>query len=427
MSKYFRPITGLLLILSLGCHPPTPAPSLQDFQTQLARKNFFQLRAWLAAGAQALAPQKRLYFQAYVDNAFNRNDASDSAIHRLLGEPGLADSTKVQLLLLQEDNDFKTFRYAQATAANNLVLTRYRAAIDSVQYADISNKNLIDSGLMATPPQRITLSGSTTIPWHKDKVGLIEIPVRMGDSSVSSIFDTRANISSISETYARKLGVHILPTRYKEGSGITGNSFEVSLGVADSLRLGSILLQQVVFQVMPDSILYIAPIDFRMNIVIGYPVIAQLREIQIYRDGRMTIPAQPTPSPLQNMAMDGLTPLVSCIAGKDTLIFKFDTGASSTDLFDTYFRRYAKDVQAQGQRDTVSFGGAGGVVREPVYVLKGVHLKVGSELALLDRVTVHIHPIPNTHEVVYGNLGQDLMRQFNEMILNFESMYIDFR
>jgi hypothetical protein len=45
----------------------------------------------------------------------------------------------------------------------------------------------------------------------------------------------------------------MLGVSYLEGSGATGNQFQVSLAVADSLWLGSILLQHVVFQVMPDE------------------------------------------------------------------------------------------------------------------------------------------------------------------------------
>ncbi len=419
-----------LMLLSMGCRmQPSSSAKQQQYQSLLDQKDFFRLQSLLASDTEGLSPQKKLYFQAYTDNAFNRNEASNKVIATLLDQDSssLSDSLKVNLLQIQEDNDFKTCHYALGAAANRQLLSRYRAQLDSSTADDIANKTLIDSGLAAIPPQQMTLPDSATIPWHKDKVGLTEIQVRMRDSSVSSIFDTRANISSINETYAKKLGVHLLGTKYKESSGATGNTFQVALGVADSLWLGAILLQHVVFQVMPDSILYIAPIDFRMNIIIGYPVIAQLREIHILKNGSMVIPAQPTPSTLHNLAMDGLNPMLSCIVGKDTLIFKFDTGAWGTDFFDTYYHRYASDIQQHGKADSVMTGGAGGVVREKAYILNNIKLTVGSKTATLNKVTVHSDPIPNQHDVVYGNLGQDLMQQFDEMILNFDSMYIDFK
>ena len=129
------------------------------------------------------------------------------------------------------------------------------------------------------------------------------------------------------ESDAKRLGVRLLGTKYREGSGITGNTFQVALGVADSLRLGDLLVRNVVFQVMPDSILYVAPFDFRLHVILGYPVIAQLREVHILRSGALIIPAQPTTSSLHNLAMSGLDPILKATINQDTLLFEFDTGA----------------------------------------------------------------------------------------------------
>lgn len=106
-----------------------------------------------------------------------------------------------------------------------MLLGRYRLTLDSGSADDIRNNALIDSGLATVPAQKVTISRSTVIPFQRDKVGLIEIPARIRDSPVASIFDTRANISSITATYAKKLGIHLLGVTYKEGSGATGNTF----------------------------------------------------------------------------------------------------------------------------------------------------------------------------------------------------------
>jgi len=299
-------------------------------------------------------------------------------------------------------------------------------ALDSGAADDIHNKALIDSGLATVPAQTAFIPRNTVIPFQRDKVGLIEIPVGIHDSSVASIFDTRANISSITATYAKKLGIHLLGVTYKEGSGATGNTFSVELGVADSLWLGDILVQHVVFQVMPDEVLYIAPIDFRMNIIIGYPVIAQLREVHIRKSGSLLIPVQPTKSDLQNLAMDELDPLVSAVVGKDTLVFEFDTGASTTDFYSSYFQRYEAEVRRTGVADSVKSGGAGGVVIQHIFWLKDVAVRIGSKTVDLKKVSVQTKPI-GPGSVFYGNMGQDIMAPFDELILNFESMYIDCR
>ena len=424
-----------LLFLSAGCHHPVSPQREKELQSLLDNKEYFKLRSTLAQSEEVISKDKSRWFHAFADNAFNRNAESSDNIRALLNDTipgrsagsGLPDSLKAKLLALEEDNEFKTFQYARAAATNNELLRYYRHAVDSGTYADIKNTAIITSALSGEPVQQVTIPAGARIPWTKDRIGLMEIPLKTGDSVYQSIFDTRANISSISATYARRLGLRPLDASFEVSAGITGKRFNCSLGLADSLWLGDILFRHVVFQVMPDEVLYLAPIDFHLNIIIGYPVIAQLKEIHIFRNGSMTIPAIPSGSPLNNLALDGLNPVVSCVAGADTLCFEFDTGASSTDLFDNYFRKFKADILQHGKATTIKLGGAGGVTEQKVYEINDFKLTVGSKTASLSKISVHVDPIPNITEKFYGNLGQDLIGQFPEMILNFEAMYLDFK
>ena len=413
----------------MGCSRPVSREAEQHLQSLLDSKDYFTLRKELGLRADEISKEKTLYLTAFIDNAFNRNAASTDKILLLLDQKGsgLSDSAKADLLSLEEDNCFKTFQYARAAAVDSDLIRNYRHAMDSAGYADLQNTSLITHALAAVPAQQTTIKGNTPLPWKKDKIGLMEIPVRVGDSTWSSIFDTRANISSISASYAKKLGLKMLDVSYQEGSGATGNTFQSSLGVADSLWLGPILIQHVIFQVMPDEVLYLASIDFRLNIIIGYPVIASLQEIHVFRNGTMTIPAHTTASTLNNLAMDGLNPVVFVRIGTDTLNFQFDTGAGTSDFYATYFRKYKTDILRHGKATTIKTGGAGGIIHQDIYRVDSLKLGIGSQTATLRPADVHINPIPNLKENFYGNLGQDLIAQFNEMTLNFRDMYIDFR
>lgn len=418
-----------LLVLCLACRHRSSLQLEKEWQTWLDQKEYFKLRSSMDLHKYEVSPEKSMYFQSFIDNVFNRNAASIMDIEALMDgyDSRLSDTVKARLLLLKEDNYFKTFQYAKAARVDSELISHYKAAMDSATYADVKNTSLITNGLAGVPPQEANISGDVTLPWTKNKVGLMEIPVRQGDSTYLSIFDTRANISSISATYAKKLGIRLLNVNYQEGAGVTGQQFKVALGIADSLRINEILMKNVVFQVMPDEVLYIAPIDLALNIIIGYPVIAQWREIRIHQDGTMTIPAKPRKADWHNLAMDGLDPVINAVAGSDTLGFKFDTGASSSDLFDNYFRRHKEDILRKGKASTIRLGGAGGIVEKEVYMIDDLKITVGSKTAVIKQVAVHKEPIPNLNEKFYGNLGQDLITQFREMILNFEDMYVDFK
>jgi hypothetical protein len=419
----------LLLCCSFACRHASSPQLEKEWQSWLDQKEYFKLRSSLELHKYGVDPEKALYFRAFIDNVFNMNVESIQDIRALIEGYGdhLPDSVKARLKLLEEDNYFKTFQYAMAARVDNELIDHYKKAMDSAAYADVRNTALITNGLAGVPLQEAQIPGNVVLPWTKNKVGLMEIPVRHGDSTYLAIFDTRANISSVSATYAKKLGIRMLNVSYDEGAGVTGQRFKCSLGVADSLRINEILMKNVVFQVMPDEVLYIAPIDLSLNIIIGYPVIAQWREIRIHQNGTMTIPAKPGHADWHNLAMDGLDPVICAIAGPDTLGFKFDTGASSSDLFDNYFRRYRQDILKKGKASTIRLGGAGGVVEKDVYMIRDFSIRVGSKTATLKQVAVHKDPIPNLNEKYYGNLGQDLIGQFSEMILNFESMFIDFK
>lgn len=421
-------LSWALILACLSCHNAADRQLEQSLQSLLEQKEYFKLKSTLALNEDRISPEKRLYLQAFVDNVFNRNSSSDQHIEVLLKQYGshLSDSIKSDLLGLKADNEFKTFQYAKAAISNNELIAHYRHVIDSSGYADIKNSALIYGALANTPPQQTAFTGNTTIPWTRDGIGLMEIPVSCHDSTYQSIFDTGANISCITTSYARRLGIRILDVSYSVNTA-TGIKVKSALGIADSLRIGNIILRNVVFQVMPEEVLSFPTLHFSINIIIGAPVISQLKEVHIFRNGRMTIPLQPTASGLRNLALDGLDPVVSCIAEGDTLCFKFDSGALVTDLSDTYFNKYKKHIQAHGREKTIRVGGAGGSEDNKTYTLDSLHLLVGTKTATLSDLAVHIDPGPQSGRKFYGNLGQDLVSKFDELILNFDSMYIDFR
>jgi hypothetical protein len=391
----------------------------------LNEKEFFKLEQQLNSSKDSIDDDQRLYFQAFLDNAFNRNEASVRTIDTLLNDysSSLTDSSKAALQLLQGDCYFKLFQYAKAAQCDSLILGSYAKSLDSNQVNDIKNDLLIRNALRFIAPQRTSITRNTNIQWTRDEIGLIEIPVKHDTTTYSCIFDTRANISSISKTYAIKLGLKMLDVSYDEGSGITGIKFKTGLGIADSLYIGDILIRNVVFQVMPDSTLYIAPVNFSLNVIIGFPVINQLREIHIFKDGWMIIPQLETASELHNFALNGLDPVISLLTDKDTLCFNFDLGATTTDFYYAFFEKYKQRILKEGRKTIAQFGGAGGVLKKEVYVMPHTELFLGNKKVVLDSTDVLTQEIfPG--EKMYGNIGNDFTSQFSELVLNFDKMYI---
>jgi len=417
----------ILLLAIAACTKPVKnnAAAVKTLHHLLDQNEYFKLDAQFKTLSGDIEEKDRLYFKSYIDNAFNRNTECIKDIDSLLNGQGkeLPDSTKAALKHLQGDSYFKVFEYAKAADCDNDILKNYKKALHKDIADDISNDLLMRNALKEIPAQQTIKKTNTTISWKRDAIGLVEIPVVSHTKTFDGIFDTRANISSITQTYAKKLGLRMLNVSFNEGSGATGITFKTGMGIADSLYIGDILVKNVVFQVMPDSILYIAPIRFQLNIIIGFPVIEQMQEVHLYKDGRMMFPQMPAKSDLHNFALDGLDPVIELKSGNDTLAFHFDSGAVTSMFYQSYFNKYKAMVLKTAIKKTVGFGGAGGTQKKEVYILPKVNLAIGNKNVTIDSVSVLTKPI-TPGEKFYGNIGQDFTNQFNEVIYNFKDMYI---
>jgi predicted aspartyl protease len=418
----------ILLLILTGCAPkgPQDIPStISNLDTLVDKRNYFRLEQQVAFHFPELSEARRWYYGAIVNNAFNQNEACVLKIDSFINapHPTLSDSVTANLLTYQEDSYFKLGLYAKAAAIDSLLIGKYQHYIDSPTLATYKNQVLLRNALKNIPAQSTQMQDSSVISWTRNGIGLIEIPLTLPGQQVKAIFDTRANISTITESYAQKLHLQRLNVTYQENAGVTGATFNSSLGIADSIQIGHALIRHAVFQVMPDTILYLAPIKYQLNMILGFPVIAQLKEIRIYKDGRMVIPQHAVPSDMHNMAMEGMDPFVYLPSGNDSLLLYFDSGAGNTILYAGYYEKHKAEIERTALKKQTAFGGAGGVKVKDTYILPSLSIGLSGKNIILDSVNVLTQKIfPG--ERIYGNLGQDFMKPFDEFILNFEYMYM---
>ena len=416
-----------LIVITLTCI--CPAQSVENqMKSFLHKKEFFRLRTALQNNADNISEASKLYFDAYVANAFNRNNESIDHINKLLDQykSSLSDSDISALLYIQQDNYSKTYQYNKAGKICDELTGNYSQVMDTTILKDIETSGKLWNALSQVQKQEVEINSDETLPWKRDKAGLMNIPVSIADTMMNFVFDTGANLSTLNKKTADMLGLKIFDVSLNVGSS-TGINNISSLCVADSLKLGNILFRNVVFLVLPDELLNFPQIDYRINGIIGYPVIEQLKEIKINKNEIISIPLQPEKTNLNNLALDELMPIVSFAVNNDTLCFHFDTGAKNTDLFKPYFEKYKPEITKQGKPEITKRGGAGGIVESKVYKIKDVVINCGNGKATLPEVSILINDINESGDKFYGNIGQDLISQFDEMIINFEYMYIDFK
>lgn len=413
----------LTLALHFNCQAiqPKTSPAFHTILAQIRKDDFFSVRDNYAVHHKQLSRNERLFTEAFLDNAFNRLQESEQKTVRLLKtKNAFTDTLQLALLELQEDNLVKLYRYGEAAELTRNILHSFSEQLNEEDRADYENNLKLWSALASVPPQTVQLHASSQL-MVKDKAGLNTLQVSANNQAMSFIFDTGANFSTVPESTARQLGMRLLEGTIELGA-ITGGTTQAQLAVCDTFLLGDIAFHHVVFLVLPDENLSFPSIDYRIAGIIGYPVIAALNEIHIGQDGTFTIPEQQTAfTTASNMAMKQLIPIIQI----DNRHYTFDSGANQTILYSAYYLSEKAQIDSLYQPEMISFGGAAGSdTFEGFYAEVRFHVSGKT-------ITIHQTPVLKTplkdDETVFGNIGQDIIRQFPLMILNFDQMHLEFR
>src|SRR5258706_9944502 len=139
----------LFVLIISGCTHCDFIQNEKTLQALLDDKEYFKLKSSLAFFENGISAEKKLYFKAFVNNAFNRNLESIKNIDSIFNNypSAITDSLKANLLLLQEDNYFKTFQYTKSADVDNELINHYKSVLDSAKYADIKNSFLMRAAL----------------------------------------------------------------------------------------------------------------------------------------------------------------------------------------------------------------------------------------------------------------------------------------
>ncbi|MDO9026762.1 MAG: retropepsin-like aspartic protease [bacterium] len=400
------------------------APVLQDL---LDQKNYFGLRTALIQNKAALDKSTYLFYHALVENAFLNPRKSNDEIKYLLHNhrSELTDSMIAKILLIKEDNHAKLFQYKQAGETAELLVRSYAHVLDSGQVADEENNMKTWIPLSNIPGQTIEIGETSQIPLSKDKAGLANIPVSVQGRECNFIVDTGADLCVLRKGLADKLKLRKIETSVSV-KGSTGKENKTELMIADSIKIGKITVRNVVFLVLPDDKLSFPQINYQINGIIGFPVIQQLKELHFSKDGTLTIPRRTVRKKLKNMALCGAKSIINIAAGKDTIYCLLDTGANASELYKKYYCEHDKDVEKNGAPDSLKYSALGETKTREIYKMKEFPISVGGKTANLPSIDVYTEDLRPDRKMFYGSIGQDYIGLFDEMILNYESMYIEF-
>lgn len=410
----------------LTCHQSTATQeglAYKAVDSLLTNRDVFAGKRAFKQLSSKLSPLESKQIEAKLGNIFNEPAISNKAIAKLFDQFAyhLPDSTKASLLRLSIQNYVRLFNYKQAAALSHDLLNNYRNSMDSMSLEVLENERNVWNGLRNSPAQVISKKEHSEI----ELIDGFKLPVSLekeASPSLPFLFDTGANISVTIESLARKAKMQFLDASVKV-KNVLGGDIVANLALSNWLHFGNIQLENVVFLVFPDEALYFEETNFQMNGIIGFPVINALGEIQLFNDGRLIIPSETTVYSHPNLALDYLMPIMELVVDGDSLPFVLDSGAGRTWLYKKYYHKFQVEIDKDYQLTTLRLGGIG---EDTEY--QGFEIDIP---LLFDSDTLNLRSAPLllqiTHslsEHYYGNLGQDVIKSFKKMTLNFEDMFV---
>src|SRR6185437_17147547 len=231
----------------------------------------------------------------------------------------VADSARAAVVLETLADDYlKTYRYDDAATALAQLDREHGAAMASADREDVEEELALRRALRHAAPQHVSIAAPFTVALRPDALGLREVTVRVGSDSSGWMFDTGANLSTITEGMARRLGLHVIATAAKT-KGITGVGVPTRVTVIPEMRVGGATIRNAIAIVLPDSSLDIPQAHFQITAILGYPVLEALGRLAIGTDSLGVDPGiGETLSDSSNLFLDDLSPLVAAKVGDTT-------------------------------------------------------------------------------------------------------------
>ncbi len=400
---------------SILAMPIAFASGMAGYDELLSHKDF-DVAASRLASDRAVAGPDRQYIEGVLANRAGNAVRSTALLAPIRKQGHLTAEREATMLQTLGDDYAKVGNYAQSADAYEELLRRFGNTL-SERARRTASENAGVFGLLRTArPQELTSVAQQTISLTSNRLGLQEIPVRVGGKDESWVLDTGANISVLPLSTARALGLTI-SRGTTQTEGLTGDPVSVHAATIPDLQVGSAHFHNVAVLVTDDAALSAGGTQLRG--VIGFPVLAALQRLT-FRKESLTFGGT-SPSGGSRMFLDEMTPLLAASVKGATHLYTLDTGANRTVLSTRYAQAYAAQLgKAQvGERQLT---GVGGSRKVPSYVHVTTTLLVGGAAVQLQDIDVLRSGVGTEDDNFYGILGRDFLKQLKSYTISFSRM-----
>ena len=385
------------------CFSSLAAGDLDQLRQLSEINRYFDLRR--ALQEPGWGSTETLFYRGAVAGRFGREAEGSELLQRFLGTNPPADMTRKALQELASDFE-RLGRYKEAADAwrQALLLT---PADDADREGNENTRMLLDS-LSDVAPQTVDFGTAAPLTAVRNRLGSWNVPVQVNGIAGQWIFDTGANVSTVTESEASRMGIAV---RDSKGfvTGSTGKRNKLRLAVGD-VQCGNVRIHRVIFLVLADKALHIGPIHTQINGILGLPVLHAIGRVGVGHDGAVELrPPEPSAEGTPNLFFDGETPIVEVTHNGHQLQMMLDTGANSSDFYPSFRTAMSAEELAEVKTKKEKFGGAGGTIARKMATVPELQIQISATTITLKKLGLMPEAPPGDARFRDGVIGMDAL------------------
>lgn len=285
---------------------------------------------------------------------------------------------------------------------------------------DNENTQALMASLSDTPPESVEFGADAPTRATRNKIGSWNVPVEVNGVTGQWIFDTGAGLSTVSESEAKRLGLTVRESKAWVG-GSTDKRSSLRLAVAPDLRFAGAHVHNVVFLVLSDQSLYLAPVHYQITGILGLPVIRAVDWVAIAKSGLVQIrPPDTAPAGEPNLFFDADSPIVEVDHGSHRVEMFLDTGANDTSLYPSFRDALSPGETAQTKSRKAKLAGAGGAIQVKTETIPALRFEILGAPIELKKVDVLPEQPKDDKRFRDGVVGMDAL--WGGFLLDFDAM-----
>jgi len=392
---------------------PAPRGSCDPDERYL--RSLYCARQWFRLRGSTFGIEEQKFYKFAVSCAFNQIDELSSDLEHYLNLSVPCWHTREIHRLLSWAH-VRRGNFAQA-------LQHLVAAWGTMQTDDALFRRWPLFATLARLPEQSVLHNTSCTLSYEMVDGNMFVAARVHDQPLNCMIDSGANISFMTETTARQLGmkIHPLPPHQCQMYGATGAHTTYMAANAEEVRLGSFRLANVPFLIVKDD-----QLDFpaRYQSALGLTVLLAFTTLCWEPDHTLHIGASPSASdlPTPNLCFDDADPILHATVQHQDILLLLDTGNGQTILGQPFAKRFPHYHASLTPNGRMQIHGVSGRTEVDCVTLKYIIMRIGNTDLVLSPAHILQRGTTPKSRWLHGSVGIDLLNRAKRITMDFRSM-----